>query len=223
MLWLAVTRVSSLAKISVGEMVKIVVLSGLPLSGKTTNAKVIGPKYSMPLYETGTEVLEEVTSRGFEFTPENIKKVTDECKQISDSFFTERLMKKIDKLSSEIPGVFISGIRAVSEVEILRKQYGDDSVFVIAFHTSMKTRFKRLDNPDRIEETIGAKAKEDELLRNFDNFLARNKKELGYGVGDVMALAEYVMSTENRIWPYVSLDENQTSFETIIKEILNLE
>jgi len=87
----------------------------------------------------------------------------------------------------------------------------------------MKTRFKRLDNPDRIKETIGAKAKEDELLRNFDNFLARNKKELGYGVGDVMALAEYVMSTENRIWPYVSLDENQTSFETIIKEILNLE
>jgi len=203
--------------------VKIVVLSGLPLSGKTTNAKVIGPKYGMPLYETGTEVLEEVTSRGFEFTPENIKKITDECKKISDSFFTERLMKKIDKLPSEVPGVFISGIRAVSEVEILRKHYGDDNVFVIAFHTSMKTRFKRLDNPDRIEETKGAKAKEDELLRNFDNFLARNKKELGYGVGDVIALAEYVMSTENRIWPYVTLDENQTSFETIIREILNLE
>ena len=107
--------------------------------------------------------------------------------------------------------------------EILRKHYGDENVFVIAFHTSMKTRFKRLDNPDRVEETKGAKAKEDALLRNFDNFLARNKKELGYGVGDVMALAEYVMSTENKIWPYVTLEENETDFETIIKEILNLD
>ena len=202
---------------------KIVVLSGLPLSGKTTYAKIIGPKYKMPLYETGTEVLEEVTSRGFEFTPENIKMVTDDCKKISDSFFTERLMKKIDKLQDDVPGTFISGIRAVSEVEILRKHYGDENVFVIAFHTSMKTRFKRLDNPDRVEETKGAKAKEDALLRNFDNFLARNKKELGYGVGDVMALAEYVMSTENKIWPYVTLEENETDFETIIKEILNLD
>ena len=202
---------------------KIVVLSGLPLSGKTTYAKIIGPKYKMPLYETGTEVLEEVTSRGFEFTPENIKMVTDDCKKISDSFFTERLMKKIDKLPDDVPGTFISGIRAVSEVEILRKHYGDENVFVIAFHTSMKTRFKILDNPDRVEETKGAKAKEDALLRNFDNFLARNKKELGYGVGDVMALAEYVMSTENKIWPYVTLEENETDFETIIKEILNLD
>ena len=202
---------------------KIIVLSGLPLSGKTTYAKKIGPDYNMPLYETGTEVLEEVTGRGLEFTPENIKKVTDECKKISDSYFTERLMKKVDALPEDIPGVFLSGIRAVSEVEVLKKHYGDDNVFVIAFHTSMKTRFKRLDNPDRVEETKGAKAKEDALLRNFDNFLARNKKELGYGVGDVMALAEYVMSTENRIWPYVTLEENEEDFETIIKEILNLD
>ncbi len=202
---------------------KIVVLSGLPLSGKTTYAKIIGPKYNMPLYETGTEVLEEVTGRGYDFTPENIKLVTDECKKISDSFFTERLIKKIDKLPEDVPGTFISGIRAVSEVEILRKHYGDDNVFVIAFHTSMKTRFKRLNNPDRIEETKGAKAKEDALLRNFDNFLARNKKELGYGVGDVIALAEYVMSTENEIWPYVSMEVNTESFETILREILNLD
>ena len=202
---------------------KIVVLSGLPLSGKTTYAKIIGPKYKMPLYETGTEVLEEVTGRGLDFTPANIKLVTDECKKISDSFFTERLMKKIDLLPDDIPGAFISGIRAVSEVEILRKHYGNDNVFVIAFHTSMKTRFKRLNNPDRIEETKGAKAKEDELLRNFDNFLARNKKELGYGVGDVIALAEYVMSTENELWPHVSMETNTESFETILREILNLD
>ena len=199
---------------------KIIVLSGLPLSGKTTYAKKIGSDYNMPLYETGNEVLEEVTGRGFEFTPENIKMVTDECKKISDSFFTERLMKKVDALPKDVPGVFISGIRAVSEIEVLKKTYGDDNVYVIAFHTSMKTRFNRLNNPDRVEDTKGAKAEEDKLLRNYDNFLARNKKELGYGVGDVMALADYVMSTENERWPYVTIESNTRDFEIIIKEVL---
>ncbi|MCG3216217.1 MAG: AAA family ATPase [Candidatus Heimdallarchaeota archaeon] len=199
---------------------KIIVLSGLPLSGKTTYAKKIGPDYNMPLYETGTEVLEEVTGRGLDFTPDNIKMVTDECKKISDSYFTERLMKKVDTLPADILGVFISGIRAVSEIEILKKHYGNDNVFVIAFHTSMKSRFNRLNNPDRVEDTKGAKAEEDKLLRNFDNFLARNKKELGYGVGDVIALADYMMSTENEIWPYVTVEKNAIDFEIIIKEIL---
>ncbi|NPD88501.1 MAG: AAA family ATPase [Asgard group archaeon] len=202
---------------------KIIVLSGLPLSGKTTYAKKIGPEYKMPLYETGTEVLEEVTGRGLDFTPENIKKVTDECKKISDSFFTERLMKKVDVLPDDVPGVFISGIRATSEIEVLKKHYGRENIFVIAFHTSMQTRFDRLNNPDRIEETKGAKAKEDVLLRNFDNFLARNKKELGYGVGDVMALADYVMSTENVLWPYATVEKNTIDFEVIIREILKFD
>ena len=201
---------------------KIIVLSGLPLSGKTTYAKKLGPEYKMPLYETGTEVLEEVTGRGLEFSPENIKKVTDECKKISDSYFTERLIEKVDALADDIPGVFLSGLRAVSEIEVLKKHYGDDNVFVISFHTSMKTRFNRLNNADRIAETTGAKAKEDVLLRNFDNFLARNKKELGYGVGDVMALADYMMSTENELWPYVTIQKNTEAFEIILKEILGL-
>jgi len=202
---------------------KIIVLSGLPLSGKTTYAKKIGPKYNMPLYETGTEVLEEVTGRGLDFTPENIKKVTDECKKISDSYFTERLMKKVDALPDDIPGVFLSGMRAISEVEVLKNHYGDDNVFVVAFHTSMKTRFNRLNNPDRVAETTGAKAKEDKLLRDFDNFLARNKKELGYGVGDVMALADYLISTENVLWPYATVEQNTINFEIILREVLKLD
>ena len=201
---------------------RIIVLSGLPLSGKTTYAKKLGSKYNMPLYETGTEVLEEVTGRGLEFSPVNIKKVTDECKKISDSYFTERLIKKVDALTDDIKGVFLSGLRAVSEIEVLKKHYGDDNVFVIAFHTSMKTRFNRLNNAERVAETTGAKAKEDVLLRDFDNFLARNKKELGYGVGDVMALADYMMSTENELWPYVKIQENAVAFEIILKEILGI-
>lgn len=201
---------------------KVIVLAGLPLSGKTTYAKEIGPKYNIPLYETGTIVLEEVTKRGLEFTPENIKKVTDECKAISDSYFTERLMEKIDALSDEIKGVFISGIRAVSEVKVLKKHYGDDNVYTIAFHASLHTRFERLNNPDRITETTGAKSKEDKFLRNFDNFMARNEKELGYGVGDVMALADYMIVTESNHWPYTTVEYNKKVFEIILREILEL-
>ncbi len=201
---------------------KVIILVGLALSGKTTYAKVIGPKYNMPLYETGAEVLDEVTQRGLQFTPENIKLVTDECKKISDSYFTERLIKKVEKLPKDIPGVNLSGIRAESEVEVLKKHFGDDNVFIIAFHASIKTRYRRLSNLDRIAETRGAKAEEDKILQDFDNFLARNRKELGYGVGNVIANADYVISTENERWPYSSIDNNTKEFETCVREILEL-
>lgn len=200
---------------------KVIVLTGLPLSGKTTYAKKIGPKYDMPLYETGTEVLEEVTSRGLDFTPENIKRVTDDCKTKSDSYFTERLVKKVDKLGKDIPGVFISGIRAVSEIEFLKNHFGFDNVKIIAFHASMSTRFSRLSNVDRMESTEGAKGKEDELLRDFDNFSARNKKELGYGVGDVIAMSDYLINTESNHWPYASVTKNLRIFEICLREILD--
>ena len=59
---------------------KVIVLTSLPLAGKTTYAKIYGEKYNIPLFETGTVVLEEVKKRGFDFIPENIKKVTDDCK-----------------------------------------------------------------------------------------------------------------------------------------------
>ncbi|MHA1303121.1 MAG: AAA family ATPase [Candidatus Heimdallarchaeaceae archaeon] len=201
---------------------KIIVLASLPLAGKTTYAKEVGSKYNIPLYETGTVVLEEVTKRGYDFTPENIKKVTDECKKISDSYFTERLIEKVDSLGDEIQAVFISGIRAVSEIEVLKNHYGEENVFTIAFHASLKTRFNRLSNPDRISETKGAKAKEDELLRNYENFMARNKKELGYGVGDVMVLADYLINTEDKLWPYSNVNRCLKIFDLIVREIIGV-
>ncbi len=202
---------------------KVIVLASLPLAGKTTYAKAMGKKYNIPLYETGEVVLEEVTKRGFEFTPENIKKVTDECKKVSDSYFTERLMEKIDTINDQnINAVFVSGIRAVSEVDVLKMHYGNNNVFTIAFHASLQTRFERLNNEDRLAGSTGAKAKEDQLLRNFDNFMARNKKELGYGVGNVMAIADYVINTEHKHWPYSSVNRCMKIFEIIIREILEL-
>ncbi|MHA1865648.1 MAG: AAA family ATPase [Candidatus Heimdallarchaeaceae archaeon] len=199
---------------------KVIVLTSLPLAGKTTYAKIYGEKYNIPLFETGTVVLEEVKKRGFDFIPENIKKVTDDCKKISDSYFTERLIEKIDNLDEGIKAVFVSGIRAVSEIEVLKNHFGETNVFIIAFHASLRTRFGRLDNPDRKEGEDSSKAKEDEYLRNFDNFLARNKKELGYGVGSVMALADYVLNTEDKKWPYSNVSRCKKIFEIILLEIL---
>ena len=71
---------------------KVIILIGLPLSGKTTHARFASDDFSMPIVETGTFVYKAVKESGLQSTPENIKKVARECKDKSDSYFTERAL-----------------------------------------------------------------------------------------------------------------------------------
>ncbi len=196
---------------------RTIVCIGLPASGKTTHAKIIGEKYNIPLYETGTFVFKEVEERGLEITPENIKKVTTECKKISDSYFTEKAFNYA-KQQENSKYVFFSGIRAISEVEFLKKELGDENVILVGFHASRQTRFQRLNNPDRKELGTGAKAKEDQALKDFNTFVQRDLKELNFGVGTLFALSDYIIITEDQRWPYHNLNYTLREFELIVQD-----
>ena len=99
---------------------KIIVLIGMPACGKSTHANFLG---DIPLYETGTFVFREVEQMGLEITPENIKKVSVDLKNKSDSYFTERAVEEIRKKHPDKVACFLSGLRAVSEVEYLKREF----------------------------------------------------------------------------------------------------
>ncbi len=205
-----------------GIVVKIIVVVGLPLSGKTTHCKIIGEKKGIPLVETGTFVFKEVEKRGLEATPENVQKVAGECKAISDSYFTERAVEFIETTHNDAPAVFISGIKARSEVEFLVEKFGKDNVKIIAFHASPDTRFARLGNPDRTDDTRGSKTEEDKAMReDRTRFELRDRKELGYGVGTLIALSDHVINTEDRRWPYHNFEYTIREFGLIMDDIIS--
>ncbi len=200
----------------------MIILTGLPVSGKTKGAKIVGKKLNIPLYETGPYVYHEVESRGLEVTPENIKKVTKEVKAITDSYFTEAAVKDMTETHPDAPAYFLAGVRALSEVDYLYKTFGEENVFIISFHCSRKTRFQRLDNPDRqaAVKKEGSKGHEDAALKNWENFIARDLKEISFGVGTLISLADYMLITDERVWPYMNVRKTVRILEVIVREIL---
>ncbi len=202
---------------------KIIIILGLPLSGKTTHAKAVMNDYNIPLVETGTFVYKAVEERGLEPIPENIVKVAGECKAQSDSYFTERALEYALENYSEAKAIFMSGIKARSEVDFLKDKMGDNNVVLISFHASVTTRHQRLLNEDRKQESAkaGSKGIEDVAMANdISRFNLRDNKELGYGLGTLMALADYVINTEDKKWPHHNFEITMKHFKTVLDEII---
>jgi adenylate kinase family enzyme len=211
--------------------VKIVVTVGLPGSGKSSHVKVIGEKYGFPQLETGQILLGEMSEKEIEITSDNIKKYTEEKKRISDSYFTERAAEIVKLQYKDKRLVFMSGMRAPSEIEFLRREFGERNVFVIAFLASRKSRYERIAQPKKGFDFLGRstresekkdtkKRKEDQLLASFDEFIKKDLKELNFGEGNIISLADYFVITESEKYPHKSWEATNKEVEEIVKEIL---
>ncbi len=211
---------------------KIVVTVGMPGSGKSSHPKKFGEKYGFPLLETHTPLYEELKKRGLEATIENIKKVTLELKKISDSYLTEKLIEIVNTRFKDKKLVFLSGLRSPTEIELLNKEFGEENVYVIAFVASRMSRYNRHARPKKgfdfvgkssreIEKEIEEKLKEDQLMSDFKEFVKKDEKDLGWGQGDVIALAEYYIVTESERYPKRGFEESHRDFEKMVKEILD--
>ncbi len=200
---------------------KIIILLGLPLSGKTTHAKGVMNEMNIPLVETGTFVYKEVEERGLDATPENVLMVVGELKSKADHYLTEKAYNYAKENYTDAPAVFFSGIKAQSEVDFLIGEAGSDNVYLISFHASVRTRHARLLNVDRKAESKGGKAQEDvAMASDINRFNLRDKKELSYGLGKLMALADYVINVEDKTWPYQKLDQTIEDFKIILSKII---
>lgn len=201
---------------------KVIVLLGLPLSGKSTHARFASKDFGIPIVETGTFVYKAVEERGLEPTPENIRQVAGECKAESDSYFTEKALAFALENYKDAPSIFMSGIKAHSEVNILKSLMGERNIKLISFHASVDTRHSRLLNQDRIAESskMEGKTVEDQAMaEDKARFNLRDAKELGYGIGELIAIADYIVNTEDRQWPRNDFEQTYQDFLVILREI----
>ena len=77
----------------------------------------------------------------------------------------------------------VDGVRGLDEIKAFSEHY---SVDVVAIHASPKTRFKRLRKRKRPGDP-----------ETWKEFTERDMRELNFGIGNVIALADYILLNES--------------------------
>ncbi len=83
--------------------------------------------------------------------------------------------------------MIIDGSRSLAELEMFRESLGED-IKVVAIHTSRGNRFLRLQKRGRADAP-----------QNWEEFVERDKREIGWGIGSLIALADVMIVNEGTL------------------------
>ena len=160
---------------------RILGVTGLPGAGKTMFCEAVHAR-SYDVFSCGEVVKEEMSRRGLPVTASNMASVSlDIRKKDGPAGVSRRLLSKIRTSRSEV--VAVDGVRSLEEVELLQS-YSPNTI-MIAVHAAPKIRFDRIMIRGRQDDT-----------RTWEEFRARDRRELGYGIGDAIALADKMLLNE---------------------------
>jgi len=177
----------------------VVGVAGMPGSGKGAFRRTL-QKMGYPVVIMGDEVREEVKRRNLKPTPENLGKVMLQLRASEGpAAVAKRCIPKLNKATEKIVGV--DGIRSLHEVEEFRKHF--PSFILIAIHTSPKTRYQRLFRRRRSDDP-----------KSWETFMQRDLRELGIGMGAVIAAADHMIVNEE------SISQLKKKIRQVLKEML---
>ena len=171
---------------------KVIGVTGLPGSGKGVVSGV-AKKLGIPIICMGDVIRDEAKRRG-EKTGDvavELRKeygefvVAERCVETINKYFNPKDSSK-NKIIAKSKIFMIEGIRSQYEVEIFKKNFKNFKV--IAVHSTPKTRFKRLKRRKRPDDS-----------NEKSEFLLRDKRELSFGIGNVIATADYMIINEGPI------------------------
>ena len=160
---------------------KVCVFVGMPGSGKSLGSES-ARELGVPVLVMGDVVREEATRRGLVHSPMTLGGIMiDLRRKFGDDAIANACIEKFRKMNCSF--IVIEGAR--SEMEISRFREVFKSVKVIAVHASPRTRYQRL---------VQRMRSDDSLL--WDDFHERDLRELGVGIGRVIACADVMLINE---------------------------
>ncbi|MEA1993694.1 MAG: AAA family ATPase [Euryarchaeota archaeon] len=152
---------------------------GMPGSGKNVFVRT-AKKFGYKIVVLGDIVRKETLKRGY--------KLKDSGK-IAKKLREEEGKAVIAKLAVEKIGnsqnIVIDGIRSYEEVKEFSRYY---DCYLVAIHTSPRERFKRLMKRGREDDP-----------EEYETFLKRDLRELNFGLGNAIALADRVIVNNSAI------------------------
>jgi dephospho-CoA kinase len=172
----------------------IIGLTGMPGSGKSVVTRIANG-LGINVVRMGDIIREEAKKRD-----EDTGIVAVKLREEYGNFIVaQRCLEKIKKLekqkiarNKEQKGYMIEGMRSQFELELFRENF--ETFKVIAIYSSPKTRFKRLQRRKRSDDS-----------NSKLEFNDRDNRELKFGIGNVMALADFMVVNEGPIWKFKNM------------------
>lgn len=162
----------------------MLIVTGMPGAGKDEFAKV-AEKMGYSIIRMGDIVREYTEKMGLEVNSANVGIIANsERKLRGEAIWALRTIEKIGECSNE--RIVIDGARSIAEVRTFREKFGE--VYIVAILASPKTRFERIIRRGRKDDFI-----------TYDEFEKRDLRELSWGVGEVIALADFYIVNESSL------------------------
>lgn len=176
-----------------------VAFTGMPGAGKSLAVET-AREWDLPVVRMGDAILEEVESRDLELNEDNVGKIASRMRdREGPGVWARRTLAMIDELGTDAEPVVIDGVRTLDEVRVFREALGDDFTLV-AIHAS----------PDTRRERLLERGREDDVADESE-FRARDERELGWGIGQVVALADVMLVNE----------DTPKAFQDRVREVLD--
>ena len=160
---------------------------GLPCAGKGTAIEYLVKKHSFFYSSTSDEIREEIRQRGQEITRENLQRTAGELRQKHGAdIWAKRAWEKV--LKSAQGWAVVDAIRAVEEVEFLKRQPGFRLVAVLV---DPKIRFQRMAERNREGDP-----------KTWEEFLkmeARDKNAEGRSIDACFQMADFKVENDGTV------------------------
>jgi len=165
---------------------RVLAFAGMPFSGKSEAVK-IAKEMNIPVFRMGDMVWEEVENRRLELNEKNVGTIADQMREeYGMDIWARRTLEKI-RLIGESESIVIDGIRNIEELDAFRRELGGGFV-VIAVEAAYEIRQKRALTRNREDDS-----------NDVEKIKERDRRELRWGLGVVIASADVVVSNEGGI------------------------
>lgn len=176
---------------------QIMGISGLPGSGKSLVSEMAAEKGAI-IVSMGDIIREEAKKRG-ETPKETAKNLRAEHGQYIVSELTIEKIKKHQK-DGHVKSIIVDGIRSPQEVDMFKDNF--DNFIILSVFANPKLRFERLQNRKREDDS-----------QDYNEFKKRDRMELDFGIGTVIALSDKIIINESDFESY------QKEIEKVFTEI----
>lgn len=179
------------------EHIGLILLTGMPGSGKEEFVKICA-KHGIKVLRMGDFVRAEAAAKGLPMTDSEVGGFAHRMREQNGyDYWAKRTAEALDDNLT-----LIDGLRGKDEFNLFRERVKKGMV-VVAVQASQHTRYQRLKSRSRSDAP-----------RSFEEFDERDQREMRWGLGDVIARADFVIVNESTVEAF------QKRAEAVIDEIV---